>query len=179
MIVHFPIADFVRFAVELVCVGSYNYQPTCFVYVCDFYGAHDIVADCSHGFIDNLQLGGPTPIGARKAPLSEKYLSMMQEVALNEQVSLSILHHKLLLLQYGLCLALALYVAAHWSGMYTFCVTLACLCHVEQCRSSFCCHSNCMRVSSCLTSCDTHKVVRTGSCADDQTFWQCQPLPSH
>ena len=42
---------------------------------------------CSHGFIDNLQLGGPTPIGARKAPLSEKYLSMMQEVALNEQVS--------------------------------------------------------------------------------------------
>lgn len=41
---------------------------------------------CSHGFIDNLQLGGPTPIGARKAPLSEKYLSMMQEVALNEQV---------------------------------------------------------------------------------------------
>lgn len=43
---------------------------------------------CSHGFIDNLQLGGPTPIGARKAPLSEKYLSMMQEVALNEQVCL-------------------------------------------------------------------------------------------
>ena len=42
----------------------------------------------SHGFIDNLQLGGPTPIGARKAPLSEKYLSMMQEVALNEQVCL-------------------------------------------------------------------------------------------
>ena len=41
---------------------------------------------CRHGFIDNLQLGGPTPIGARKAPLSEKYLSMMQEVALNEQV---------------------------------------------------------------------------------------------
>ena len=41
---------------------------------------------CSHGFIDNLQLGGPTPMGARKAPLSEKYLSMMQEVALNEQV---------------------------------------------------------------------------------------------
>lgn len=44
---------------------------------------------CSHGFIDNLQLGGPTPIGARKAPLSEKYLSMMQEVALNEQVMAS------------------------------------------------------------------------------------------
>lgn len=43
---------------------------------------------CRHGFIDNLQLGGPTPIGARKAPLSEKYLSMMQEVALNEQVCL-------------------------------------------------------------------------------------------
>ena len=41
---------------------------------------------CSHGFINNLQLGGPTPKGARKAPLSEKYLSMMQEVALNEQV---------------------------------------------------------------------------------------------
>lgn len=46
----------------------------------------DMFVFCSHGFIDNLQLGGPTPIGARKAPLSEKYLSMMQEVALNEQV---------------------------------------------------------------------------------------------
>lgn len=46
----------------------------------------DLGLVCRHGFIDNLQLGGPTPIGARKAPLSEKYLSMMQEVALNEQV---------------------------------------------------------------------------------------------
>ena len=42
---------------------------------------------CRYGFLNNLTLGGPTPIGARKAPLSEKYLSMMQEVALNEQVS--------------------------------------------------------------------------------------------
>ena len=39
-----------------------------------------------YGFLNNLTLGGPTPIGARKAPLSDKYLSMMQEVALNEQV---------------------------------------------------------------------------------------------
>lgn len=52
-----------------------------------YYHADSVSLCCSHGFIDNLQLGGPTPIGARKAPLSEKYLSMMQEVALNEQVS--------------------------------------------------------------------------------------------
>ncbi|KAA6422535.1 MAG: hypothetical protein FRX49_07396, partial [Trebouxia sp. A1-2] len=48
-------------------------------------GQFDTWGTFGHGFIDNLQLGGPTPIGARKAPLSEKYLSMMQEVALNEQ----------------------------------------------------------------------------------------------
>ena len=55
----------------------------------DMLCSHVCFGFCSHGFIDNLQLGGPTPIGARKAPLSEKYLSMMQEVALNEQVYLS------------------------------------------------------------------------------------------
>lgn len=44
------------------------------------------VVSCRYGFLNNLTLGGPTPIGARKAPLSDKYLSMMQEVALNEQV---------------------------------------------------------------------------------------------
>lgn len=48
-------------------------------------GQFDTWGTFGHGFIDNLQLGGPTPMGARKAPLSEKYLSMMQEVALNEQ----------------------------------------------------------------------------------------------
>ena len=48
--------------------------------------AHGLFA-YRYGFLNNLTLGGPTPIGARKAPLSDKYLSMMQEVALNEQVS--------------------------------------------------------------------------------------------
>lgn len=51
-----------------------------------------VVMCCRYGFLNNLTLGGPTPIGARKAPLSEKYLSMMQEVALNEQVNIEYLH---------------------------------------------------------------------------------------
>lgn len=48
-------------------------------------GQFDTWGTFGYGFLDNLGLGGPTPRGARKAPLSEKYLSMMQEVALNEQ----------------------------------------------------------------------------------------------
>lgn len=148
IIVPFPIADFVCFAVCFVLVViTINLLVLCMCVT--FMVLMTLSLDCSHGFIDNLQLGGPTPIGARKAPLSEKYLSMMQEVALNEQVGLSILHHKLLLLRFGSCFASAPYAAAHWLGMYTCCVTLACLCHVEQCRSSFGCHGICVRVPSC------------------------------
>ena len=37
------------------------------------------------GFNDNLTLGGPVPIGARKANLSDEVQMHMEEVALNEQ----------------------------------------------------------------------------------------------
>ena len=43
---------------------------------------------CRYGFIDNLTLGGPTPIGARAANLTEMTRPFMEEVALNEQVRL-------------------------------------------------------------------------------------------
>ena len=36
-------------------------------------------------FNNNLTLGGPTPIGARKANLSPQAYAYMEEVALNEQ----------------------------------------------------------------------------------------------
>ena len=39
------------------------------------------------GFINNLELGGPKPIGAQKAALTEQTLRFLQEVALNEQVT--------------------------------------------------------------------------------------------
>ena len=38
------------------------------------------------GFNNNLTLGGPTPIGARKANLTERVKPYLEEVALNEQV---------------------------------------------------------------------------------------------
>ena len=41
-------------------------------------------ASCS-GFNDNLTLGAPVPIGARKANLSAQAQAHMEEVALNEQ----------------------------------------------------------------------------------------------
>ena len=37
------------------------------------------------GFNDNLTLGGPVPIGARKANLSAEVQAHMEEIALNEQ----------------------------------------------------------------------------------------------
>ncbi len=37
------------------------------------------------GFNDNLTLGAPVPIGARKANLSNEVQMHMEEVALNEQ----------------------------------------------------------------------------------------------
>ena len=37
------------------------------------------------GFIDNLTLGGPTPLGARAANLTEMTRPFMEEIALNEQ----------------------------------------------------------------------------------------------
>jgi hypothetical protein len=49
-------------------------------------GLFDTWGTFGHGFNNNLTLGGPTPIGARKANLSDAVLPFMQEVALNEQV---------------------------------------------------------------------------------------------
>ncbi len=40
---------------------------------------------CRFGFIDNLTLGGPTPLGARAANLTEMTRPFMEEIALNEQ----------------------------------------------------------------------------------------------
>ena len=51
---------------------------------------------CRYGFLDNLTLGGPTPLGARAANLTEMTRPFMEEVALNEQVgpdSVSMLLH--------------------------------------------------------------------------------------
>ncbi|KAK9915059.1 hypothetical protein WJX75_004249 [Coccomyxa subellipsoidea] len=48
-------------------------------------GLFDTWGTFGHGFNNNLTLGGPTPIGARKANLSDAVLPFMQEVALNEQ----------------------------------------------------------------------------------------------
>lgn len=41
---------------------------------------------CRYGFLNNLTLGGPTPLGARAANLTEMTRPFMEEVALNEQV---------------------------------------------------------------------------------------------
>lgn len=40
-----------------------------------------------HGFNADLEMGGPTPIGAQKANLSAQFLPFMEEIALNEQVN--------------------------------------------------------------------------------------------
>ena len=48
-------------------------------------GLFDTWGTFGRGFLNDLELGGPTLIGARKANLSEQAESYMQEVALNEQ----------------------------------------------------------------------------------------------
>ena len=49
-------------------------------------GMFDTWGAFGFGFVGNLNLGGPAPIGARKASLSAKVEPYMQEVALSEQV---------------------------------------------------------------------------------------------
>ena len=49
-------------------------------------GLFDTWGVFGHGFNNNLTLGGPTPIGARQANLSQEVASHLAEVALNEQV---------------------------------------------------------------------------------------------
>ena len=52
-------------------------------------GLFDTWGTFGHGFIQNLELGGPTPIGARAAALTEATRPFLQEIALNEQVGAS------------------------------------------------------------------------------------------
>ena len=49
-------------------------------------GLFDTWGVFGRGFLDNMELGGPTPIGVKKANLSPEVESYLQEVALNEQV---------------------------------------------------------------------------------------------
>ena len=48
-------------------------------------GLFDTFGTFGTTFNNNLTLGGPTPIGARKAALSPQAYAYMEEVALNEQ----------------------------------------------------------------------------------------------
>lgn len=48
-------------------------------------GQFDTWGTFGYGFLGNLTLGGPTPIGARKANLTAATIPYLQEVALNEQ----------------------------------------------------------------------------------------------
>ena len=49
-------------------------------------GLFDSYGAFGHGFNNNLELGGPTPIGAQIANLSDTVRAVMQEIALSEQV---------------------------------------------------------------------------------------------
>lgn len=54
-------------------------------------GLFDTWGAFGFGFVGNLELGGPAPIGARKANLSDAVEPFLQEIALSEQVSLLLL----------------------------------------------------------------------------------------
>ena len=50
-------------------------------------GLFDTWGTFGRGFLDNLEQGGPPPIGAQKANIvSPRTLAFLQEIALNEQV---------------------------------------------------------------------------------------------
>ena len=49
-------------------------------------GQFDTYGTFGRGFLDNLAMGGPTPIGAQKANLTEATLRYLEEGAINEQV---------------------------------------------------------------------------------------------
>eukprot|EP00891_Asterochloris_glomerata_P009604 jgi/Astpho2/9604/Aster-03876 len=48
-------------------------------------GLFDTCGTQGRGFLGDLELGGPKPVGCRKAPLSDDVLPWLEEVALNEQ----------------------------------------------------------------------------------------------
>ena len=68
---NFTDIDLVRFATNVECLE----------------GLFDTYGTFGHGFINNLELGGPTPIGARQANLTEFTRPYLQEIALSEQVN--------------------------------------------------------------------------------------------
>ena len=67
---NFTDMDLARFATNVECLE----------------GLFDTWGTFGHGFIENLELGGPEPIGARQAPLTEGTRPFLQQIALNEQV---------------------------------------------------------------------------------------------
>ncbi len=66
-------------------------------------GLFDTWGVFGQGFNNNLTLGGPTPIGARKANLSQEVESHLMEVALNEQVCSHLSCSKCLLFHVLMC----------------------------------------------------------------------------
>ena len=67
---NFTDKDIVRFLTNVECLE----------------GLFDTWGVFGQGFNNNLTLGAPTPIGAKKANLSQEVRSHLMEVALNEQV---------------------------------------------------------------------------------------------
>lgn len=67
---NFTDLDLIRFATNVECLE----------------GQFDTYGTFGHGFINNLNLGGPQPIGARQANLTEFTRPYLQEIALSEQV---------------------------------------------------------------------------------------------
>lgn len=61
------------------------HRQCCVRYRC-LEGLFDTWGTFGRGFLNGLDGGAPTPIGAKKANLSEQTLRFLQEVALNEQV---------------------------------------------------------------------------------------------
>jgi len=67
---NFTDIDLIRFATNVECLE----------------GQFDTWGVFGHGIINNLQLGGPAPLGARAANLTEATRPFLEEIALNEQV---------------------------------------------------------------------------------------------
>ena len=70
----------VMYVALVLSLLTYSYGCRCLEGLFDTWGVF------GQGFNNNLTLGGPTPIGARKANLSQEVASHLAEVALNEQV---------------------------------------------------------------------------------------------
>ena len=79
------VAKQLLFCCSLACCVFYYIATACnlkLLLIVLFFSTHLCIA------VGNLELGGPAPIGARKANLSPKIEPFMQEIALSEQVSM-------------------------------------------------------------------------------------------